>query len=217
MEESEVDRIGATVPVRVDIRFIAATNRDLEAAVARGLFREDLLYRVNVVTIRTPPLRERPEDIPALVRYFIEQFGSGAVRPVRDICPEAMDVLLNYSWPGNVRQLRNLIQQAIVLGSTDIVQLSDLPPRLFAAAPPPGRTEPRNLDDAVFQAKRQFVQKMFALAGDDYERAASMLEISRKNMRRFLERLDLLHLAKRPVARKAHLRTNVDIEASQAR
>ena len=131
IEEGEIERLGGTKPIRLDIRFIAATNRDLTEAIADGRFREDLYFRLNVITIRTPPLRERPEDIPALARAFISQFGSRARRTVLGITCEAESMLCAYHWPGNIRELKNAVQHAIAMGSSDFIEPQDLPPQVL--------------------------------------------------------------------------------------
>src|SRR5437868_14722316 len=118
IEESEIERLGGRKPIKVDIRLIAATNRNLRQSVAEGCFREDLYFRLNVLTIRTPPLRDRLEDVPALALYFISRFQNKGARKVLGITKEALEVLRQYHWPGNVRELCNVIQRAIVMGSS---------------------------------------------------------------------------------------------------
>src|SRR5262249_16486007 len=119
LQEREIERVGATKPLKVDIRLIAATNRDLDSAIAAGEFREDLYYRLNVVTVATPPLRLRSEDIQLLARHFVARYAAEIGRPVRGIAEPAQRILENYDWPGNVRELQNVIERAIVLGTTD--------------------------------------------------------------------------------------------------
>jgi transcriptional regulator with PAS, ATPase and Fis domain len=127
LQEREVDRIGGTRPVPIDVRFIAATNRDLECAVAAGRFREDLYYRLKVLSVTTPALRDRREDIPALVRYFLFKYARVADRVVLGISAETDEIFRKYDWPGNVRQLENVIEYALVLGSTEYILPADLP------------------------------------------------------------------------------------------
>ncbi|MCI4663665.1 MAG: sigma-54 dependent transcriptional regulator [Neomegalonema sp.] len=127
IQEGEVDPVGGKRPVKVDIRLISATNRDLEDLVAAGKFREDLFYRLNVFQLSVPSLRERPEDIPALVDYFIRKVAAEEGRDVRAIEPSAQDVLVEYEWPGNVRQLENVIYRAVVLSDGPILTLQDFP------------------------------------------------------------------------------------------
>jgi len=128
LEEEEFHRIGENAVRRTDVRVLATTNRDLEAEVEKGNFRADLYHRLNVLDIKLPPLRERPEDIPVLVNRFIGYFRDEANVPVRGVSESAMRLLVDYSWPGNVRQLRNVIHRACVLTSSEIIQLQELPP-----------------------------------------------------------------------------------------
>ena len=134
LQQREYERVGGTRTLKADIRLIAATNRDLEAAIREGSFRQDLYYRLNVITLRTPPLRERREDIPLLAAYFATKYGERCKRPIRGIAPEARELLAAYDWPGNVRELENAIERAVVLGAGDWIQAEDLPETLLDAA-----------------------------------------------------------------------------------
>jgi len=131
LESRSFFRVGGTQPIKVDVRVIAATNRDLKERVARGEFRDDLYYRLNVLNIYLPPLRERREDIPLLVRRFIREFSTQHDRPFRGITPEAMQTLVSAPWPGNVRQLRNLIESMVVLAPGTEIRASDIPPDIL--------------------------------------------------------------------------------------
>jgi transcriptional regulator with PAS, ATPase and Fis domain len=126
LEEGEVRPVGGTRSKKVDIRFLAATNQDLEARVARGGFRKDLYYRLNVVTMRVPPLRDRKEDIPLLARHFLARFAREFGKPVGDIHPSAVTDLVAYGWPGNIRELRNVIERAVMLCAGDRITLKEL-------------------------------------------------------------------------------------------
>src|SRR5206468_6100867 len=123
----EVRRVGDTKDIKTDVRLIAASNRDLETAVREGVMREDLFYRLNVIPIHLPPLRERREDIPFLVAHFIQKFSKAMSKDVRGVTPEAMAVLERYHWPGNIRQLENALERAIVLGASEMVGVEALP------------------------------------------------------------------------------------------
>jgi two-component system nitrogen regulation response regulator GlnG len=128
LQGQEFERVGGSEPIRADVRVVAATNRDLEKMVAEGTFRQDLYYRLNVYTIRLPPLRERGEDLPQLVTHFVRRFGRELGKDVREVSPEAMEVLRRYPWPGNVRELQSVVKQAL-LGTTGPVVLPEfLPP-----------------------------------------------------------------------------------------
>ncbi len=138
LQEREVERVGGTRALRVDVRVVAASHRDLAAAVAAGAFREDLYYRLNVVTVKLPPLRERREDVPLLARWFLAEVAAACKRPVAAISPTARRLLVAHSWPGNVRELRNAIEHAVVLGNGDTVLPEDLPESVREAAAPAG-------------------------------------------------------------------------------
>jgi formate hydrogenlyase transcriptional activator len=119
LQEREFERVGSNYPISVDIRLIAATNRDLRAAVAAGAFRQDLFYRLNVLPIAVPPLRERAEDIPSLVEYFVARFAKGAGKKIRRIDKDTLSLLRAYNWPGNIRELQNVVERAVILAETD--------------------------------------------------------------------------------------------------
>jgi DNA-binding NtrC family response regulator len=130
IETRRIMAVGSSREIEVDVRLVAATNRDLQEEVKKGAFREDLYYRLKVVAIHLPPLRERSEDIPLLVRYFLDEIARENQRPTRDIAPEALDLLLAYSWPGNVRELRNTLEGIIVLSTRERIEVADLPEHL---------------------------------------------------------------------------------------
>ena len=132
LQEREFERVGGTQLIRVDVRIIAATNRNLEAAVKEGRFREDLFYRINVVPIVLPPLRGRKEDVPALAQFFMQRFSDEAKKNFAEISQEALETLMGYDWPGNVRELANVIERAVVLGQPPTIQIEDLSPGIVA-------------------------------------------------------------------------------------
>ena len=128
LQEREFERVGGTQLIRVDVRIIAATNRNLEAAVKEGRFREDLYYRINVVPIVLPPLRDRKEDVSALAQFFMQRFSAESKKNFTEISQEALEALNVYDWPGNVRELANVIERAVVLGQPPTIQVEDLSP-----------------------------------------------------------------------------------------
>ena len=136
LQEREVTRVGGNRPIPVDVRIIAATNRDLEAFVKDGRFREDLYYRINVIPIHIPPLRERRDDIPPLVDHFIAKHAQAEARKIRGLAPDARKLIMEYSWPGNVRQLESAIERAILLAETDRIEAEDLPFEIRQASEP---------------------------------------------------------------------------------
>lgn len=135
IQEREFERVGGTKPISVEVRIIAATNRNLEALVKEGRFREDLYHRLNVIPVALPPLRERTEDIPILAEYFLRRFSSETKKEIAEIAPEALEKFVNYGWPGNVRELANVIERAVVLGEGRLITPKDLPARITEAEP----------------------------------------------------------------------------------
>jgi PAS domain S-box-containing protein len=156
LQEREFERVGGGQPVRVDVRVIAATNRDLNAAVANGTFRQDLLYRLNVFPIEMPPLRERKDDILILVEYFVQRYAHRAGRNIRSIDQKTLDLLQSYDWPGNIRELQNVIERSIILSSTDVFSVDELwlskrtsPQASRAETSPALNVEPRSERDTI--------------------------------------------------------------------
>lgn len=139
LQEGEVQRVGGSETIKVDIRIIAATNKDLEEMVEEKTFREDLYYRLNVVRIRVPPLRERKEDIPEIVDYMLQMLEKERKTKVRKVSPEALAILCSYQWPGNVRELENVVYRSAVVAQGDAILIKDLPEEIVAATPPTGK------------------------------------------------------------------------------
>ncbi len=127
LEDQEIRPVGGTHSLRVDLRFVTATNKDIERAAREGHFREDLLYRINVITIKVPPLRQRREDIKPLALYFMERLADDIGKRVKSITPEALSILENYDWPGNVRELQNIIERSLLLADSDVIGPECLP------------------------------------------------------------------------------------------
>jgi Nif-specific regulatory protein len=189
LQQREFERVGGTRTLRLDIRLIAATNRDLVEEIRRGAFREDLYHRLNVVAIRVPPLRSRTEDIPLLAAAFLERSAARSHRRVIGISPEAERALLSYSWPGNVRELENAIEHAVVLGQSEMLLPDDLPESVIEAAPmapAPGALQP-----SVTETKRQLILTAWQQAGGDHNLAAARLHIHPNSLRRLIRNLDL--------------------------
>ncbi len=184
LEEKEVERVGDHTPVAIDVRVITATNRNLEERISRGLFREDLFFRINVFPIFVPPLRERPEDIPILVRHFLAQHRLRNPSGGTGISAEAVRRLTAYSWPGNVRELRNAIDYALVLCPSGEIQPEHLPAKISSATclcPPPRTLFPVSQRERILQAMRQ--------TGGNRTKAARLLGISRVTLWKHLKRL----------------------------
>jgi DNA-binding NtrC family response regulator len=137
LEERRFERVGGQKAIEVDVRVVAASNRDLAEMVRRGTFREDLFYRLSVIHIEVPPLRDRLDDVPLLAEFFLARFRSQAARRIAGFGPDALAAMTRYAWPGNVRELRNAVERAVVLGDRDQIIAADLPPQVLAAAAPP--------------------------------------------------------------------------------
>jgi transcriptional regulator with PAS, ATPase and Fis domain len=170
LQEREFERVGGTVSITVDVRIIAATNRDLEQSVKHRSFREDLYHRLNVIAITLPPLRERKEDIPILANHFLQRFSSEAKKNFSEISPSAQEKLLAYHWPGNVRELANVIERAVVLGDGPALTAHHLPARVLGRQPKSG-TEALSYHDAINSYRRELI--VTALAGAQGNRAAA--------------------------------------------
>jgi len=177
LQEREFTRLGSTRPVRVNIRLIAATNKDLRAAAAAGAFREDLWHRLNVISVKMPPLRERTEDIGLLAAYFLAKSATRCRRRVLGFSAEARVALQQYDWPGNVRELENAIERAVVLGSEPEVQVGDLPETIWEGAPVSASPSPMTYHAALRQAKQKIVMQALDLAGGNYTEAARRLGV----------------------------------------
>jgi Nif-specific regulatory protein len=175
LQEREFNRLGSTRPIKVNLRLIAATNKDLRAAVAAGSFREDLWHRLNVVALRMPPLRERREDIPLLANFFLARSSQRCERRVLGMTPEARELIQQYDWPGNVRELENAIERAVVLGSESEIQASDLPETIWEGAPEtPGSL---TYHAALSEAKKKIVTQALDSTGGNYTEAARRLGV----------------------------------------
>jgi DNA-binding NtrC family response regulator len=188
LQERRFERVGGTESIEVDVRVIAATNRSLQRLVKKGTFREDLYYRLNVVRIDLPPLRERPEDIPLLATHFTEKYGRPG-EAVKQVSPAAMQLLLNYSWPGNIRELENVIERACVTSRDQIIDVSDLPTELAAPVPQKlpfhvnlDRPLPELLHEATANIERMYLQKALRKARGNVLRASKICGLSRRSV-----------------------------------
>jgi Nif-specific regulatory protein len=190
IQEREFERVGGLRPIKADIRLIAATNRDLEEAVRSGGFRRDLYYRVNVVSIVLPPLRERREDIMPLANHLIRKHAQNSPRQVTGISEEARAYLVNYDWPGNVRELENTMERAVVLGSTELILPEDLSDSIVEVDLP-GSSSAGGFHEMVREAKKQIVRKILEEAGDNYTEAAKRLHLHPSNLHRLIRTLNL--------------------------
>ncbi|MGH7310857.1 MAG: sigma 54-interacting transcriptional regulator, partial [Candidatus Rokuibacteriota bacterium] len=181
LQESTFRRVGGKIEIQVDVRVIAATNRVPADAMAQGQLREDLFYRLNVFQIRLPALRERREDIPLLVRTFIEEFNRQDNRQVRGLTPEAEKALERYGWPGNVRELRNVIQRAVVLGGSGLIGAEHLPDNVVQATEP-SRPAPSGSLMPIREMERELILRALQETHHDKRRASALLGISLKTL-----------------------------------
>jgi len=210
LQEHELKPVGANESISIDVRMVTATHQDLDALVRAGRFREDLYYRLNVVTLRVPRLHERPEDIPLLAEHFLRRFGALSNRPMLGFSAPAMSALQAYPWPGNVRELENVVDRAVALAPGSIVDLTDLPDKLIVHAHTGARSRPAfggpevgvkrpTLDETV----REYVLQVLDEVGGNKTEAARVLEVPRRTLYRMLERYGAVH------GRKGRTRRNV--------
>jgi DNA-binding NtrC family response regulator len=196
LQEREFLRIGGTQRIKVDVRIIAATNRELRDEVQRGNFREDLFYRLNVVVVRVPPLRDRREDVPLLVDRFLERFNAENHKLVAGLDRAAMAAILKHDWPGNVRELENAMERAVVLCAGDTITLQHLPRSLQGERAPRTDREPspadRSAAPGLFEAERRLLLEALEKAGWNQTRTAEALGISRKQLRTRMRNHDLV-------------------------
>ena len=186
LQEKEFERVGSTKSIRVDVRIIAATNRNLVELVKQGRFRDDLYYRLNVIPIALPALRERKEDIPALVHYFLQRFSKETKKNFTDVAPQAMERLLTHEWPGNVRELANVIERAIVLGWGPQVALQDLSP-VIASKAPDALVDGLPYREALDACRQQIIVRTLSQTQGNRAAAAKLLGIERRHLLRLMK------------------------------
>jgi len=190
LQEHEIKRVGGTETIKIDVRMVAATNQNLEELVAEKRFREDLFYRLNVVSIHLPSLRERPEDIPLLADHFLNKYATQNNKPICRISPDAMDVLTRYRWPGNVRELENVIERAATLSNTNLIIPADLPRRLQVELSQNAISSlPSSLP--LSELEKLYIQKVLEETGGNKKKAADILGIDRRTLYRMATRLGL--------------------------
>lgn len=194
LQEGEVQRVGSDAPLTVDVRVLAATNRDLREEVARRRFREDLYFRLNVISLEVPPLRDRGEDIPVLAAHFLERFAGRNRKSIRGFSPQAVDSLLRYAWPGNVRELENAVERAVILCNGDLITRRELPAAITEAASPEeassaavGALAGLPLDEL----ERRAIGETLRCTGDNKSEAARQLGITRATLHNKLRKYGL--------------------------
>ena len=186
LQEKEFERVGSTKPIQVDVRIIAATNRKLVELVKEGRFRDDLYYRLNVVPIALPALRERKEDIPVLVDYFLQRFSKETKKNFTDVTPEAMEKLMSYDWPGNARELANTIERAIVMGRGPQITLQDLSP-VIASKAPDALVDGLPYREALDVCRQQIILRALSRTQGNRAAAAKLLGIERRHLLRLMK------------------------------
>jgi DNA-binding NtrC family response regulator len=191
LQEQEVEKIGSTRPVKLDVRVISATNINLEEEVKKGNFREDLFYRLNVIPIVIPPLRERVEDILALSKYFIEKYCAEMKRPVMTISKEALETLELYHWPGNVRELENMVERIVALTDGDSITLQDIPANIREQVMTKVTERGVDLTRAINEIERQMITEALALSKGVKAQAAAMLKLNRTTLVEKMRRLGI--------------------------
>jgi transcriptional regulator with GAF, ATPase, and Fis domain len=190
LQEREFERVGGTHPIKLDIRLIAATNRHLEEAARKGEFRQDLYYRLAVVNLTMPPLRERRDDIPMLTRHFVQKHAKRCKVKAKPVSREAMAALVNYDWPGNVRELENAIERALVLGSSDMILLEDLPESVVEQNSP-AETHEGKYHAQVKHLKKQLILDAVEQTGGNYVDAAGILGVHPNYLHRLIRNLGI--------------------------
>jgi transcriptional regulator with GAF, ATPase, and Fis domain len=195
LQEREMQRVGGTKTIQLNIRLLAATNRDLEEAANKGDFRRDLFYRLNVVSLKAPALRDRPEDTLPLAEHFARKYAAECGRKIIGLAPQARAYLQSYSWPGNVRELENAIERAVVLGSADMVLAEDLPEHIRESRP--AAVSASMYEEAVEAAKRQVVLQAFDQVNHDHEAAAKILGLHPNYLHKLIRTMNLKPALKR--------------------
>jgi Nif-specific regulatory protein len=195
LQEREFERVGGTRTIKVDIRLLTATNRNLEDLIIQGLFRQDLFYRLNVLQLEMPPLRQRQEDVPLLAKYFAARYGEKCNRKITSISLEAQKRLLSYDWPGNVRELENAIERAVVLGTTDVILLEDLPEAILETET--RMPAPTKYHEAVAETKKQIILQAMDQTKGNYTDAAKLLGVHPNYLHRLIRNLNLREHLKR--------------------
>jgi DNA-binding NtrC family response regulator len=188
LQEREFERVGGTQLIRVDVRIIAATNRDLEAAVRESRFREDLYYRINVVPIVLPALRDRKEDVPGLAQFFMQRFSNESKKNFSEISQEALEAFVGYDWPGNVRELANVIERAVVLGQPPTIQIEDLSPGIVAGeAEADKRPTPASYHESIDEYRREVIVNALAQSQGNRAATARLLGLQRSYLLKLMK------------------------------
>jgi transcriptional regulator with PAS, ATPase and Fis domain len=199
LQEREFVRVGGTRPIKINVRFVAATNKDLQKCVRDEKFRADLFHRLNVISVALPALREHPEDIPALAEHFTGRHARNCSRHVTGISEQAMACLTQYDWPGNIRELENALERAVVIGSSDRILVEDLPETVLESAKGAGTT-PTKYHDAIRNLKKQLILNALDQAAGNVTEAAKLLGVHANYLHRLMSNLALRPILKKQAA-----------------
>ena len=191
IQDKEIERVGSTKTIKVNVRLVIATNADLGEAVRKGAFREDLYYRINVVPVKLPPLRERREDIPEFVRFFIDKYSKRFRKDVNKMTDSAMEILLNYNWPGNIRELENLIERLVAVADTNVISQEDIPVEYYLFEKSEGDTQSSLLEDACNTFEKNFILKTMEQERWSRTRTANTLGIPISTLKYKFNRLSI--------------------------
>ncbi|HEX5773504.1 MAG TPA: sigma-54 dependent transcriptional regulator, partial [Geomobilimonas sp.] len=191
LQEQEVERVGSTRPIKIDVRVISATNQNLEEEVQKGTFREDLYYRLNVIPLHIPPLRERVEDILPLVRFFLVKYCREMKRPLMTIAKNAMEALELYSWPGNVRELENVVERTVALTEENVITLNDLPRKISEMALTKVSEQGVDLVKTITEIEKMMILEALSLTNGVKAKAAAMLNLNRTTLVEKMRRLGM--------------------------
>jgi two-component system nitrogen regulation response regulator NtrX len=194
MEEQKFERVGGSKTIEVDVRIIAATNKDLEEEIRKGNFREDLYFRINVIPLNVPPLRERKEDIPILANAFLKRFLKELNMEEKRIDPEAMEILMRYKWPGNVRELKNIIERLVIMTKGEVIRPEDIPPAIRNETSSNDHKNLFNIDslkDAKSEFERQYIAYKISQFGDNISKTAEAIGIERSHLHRKIKSLNI--------------------------
>jgi DNA-binding NtrC family response regulator len=198
IQEGEIERVGGTKPIKTEFRLIAATNVDLETAVKEGRFREDLYYRINVIPLTLPPLRERPDDVPQLVEFFMRRYNVRFRKKIETITEPALEMLKQYWWPGNIRELENLIERLVAVSDKDYISEDDLPLEFhFAQLEPRGDRTQNLFDAATYAFERNFILRALRRSGGNVTATAEYLGLPLSTLKYKMDKLNVRQLARR--------------------
>lgn len=192
IQEKTIDRVGGTSPITIDVRILAASNIDFKKAIAEKIFRDDLYYRLNVIPIHVPPLRERKEDIPLFLDYFIDKYKKELNRPLKGYAPEALQVLSNYDWPGNVRELQNIVERVVTLSRNKLLSKDDFAKALMPAPERISVPENQGLKESTDNFERECIRKALEKSDGNRSQAAKLLNIARSTL---ISKMDALGLS----------------------